>query len=120
MSPSRPKRPCAQPGCAELVSKGKCDRHRKQYERQRTARRRTNPNNTDSFYWSAYWRKIRAAKLRADPLCAGCLAVGRTTAATEVDHQDGNQRNNDPENLTSYCKPCHSRKTVREDGGFGR
>jgi 5-methylcytosine-specific restriction protein A len=41
------------------------------------------------------------------------------TPANEVDHVDGDSHNNAPSNLQSLCKPCHSAKTVNENGGFG-
>ena len=67
------------------------------------------------------WRDgIRPAKLRQDPLCADHLDKGRSVAASEVDHVDGDPANNAPENLRSLCKPCHSAKTARHDGSFGR
>lgn len=57
---------------------------------------------------------MRAAKLRADPICEqpGCRAL-----ATEVDHiqgvGDGGERY-DWTNLQSLCTPCHERKTLAE------
>lgn len=56
------------------------------------------------------------------PLCAACLAIGRITTATEVDHimPLAKGGSNDLTNLQSLCKRCHSRKTATEDGGFGR
>jgi hypothetical protein len=41
---------------------------------------------TDRFYDSPAWRKLRAAKLSAQPLCEPCLAAGIITPATVVDH----------------------------------
>ncbi len=32
------------------------------------------------------WQKLRLAFLKVNPLCADCRLVGRTTAATHVDH----------------------------------
>jgi 5-methylcytosine-specific restriction protein A len=70
------------------------------------------------------WQRYRAGFLAAHPLCARCLAGGRTTAATVVDHitpHKGDARlfwntaNHQP-----LCKPCHDHKTATEDGGFGR
>lgn len=73
------------------------------------------------FYDKRIWRDgIRPAKLRRDPLCVDCLERGRAVPATEVDHIDGNPENNAPENLAGRCKSCHSRKTARHDGSFGR
>ena len=40
--------------------------------------------------------------------------------AKHVDHVDNDRSNEEPDNLRSLCVPCHSRKTVRCDGGFGR
>jgi 5-methylcytosine-specific restriction enzyme A len=57
--------------------------------------------------------------------CAECERKGRVTAAQCVDHIVPFNGLADPlrldwANLQSLCKPCHSRKTSREDGGFGR
>jgi 5-methylcytosine-specific restriction protein A len=44
--------------------------------------------------------------------------------ATEVDHKVPHRGDQDlfwdTSNWQSLCKPCHSAKTAREDGGFGR
>jgi 5-methylcytosine-specific restriction protein A len=68
---------------------------------------------------SAAWRRIRARHLRDEPLCRVCLAKGIVTAATDVDHIDGDSTNDVPGNRQSLCRPCHSSKTARENGGFG-
>jgi 5-methylcytosine-specific restriction enzyme A len=68
------------------------------------------------------WAKpggIRDAHLRAHPLCVLCNDRGLTVAAAHVDHVDGDSSNNDSTNLQSLCASCHSKKTVRENGGFG-
>lgn len=65
------------------------------------------------------WERIRIAHLSAHPLCADCAIEGRITAATEVDHVDGDVTNNDESNHRSLCKPHHSRKTCANDGGLG-
>ena len=62
------------------------------------------------------WRKIRATVLADEPLCRMCSAAGRVTAATEVDHIDGNAWNRDRSNLRPLCKPCHSARTARDQG----
>ncbi|WP_369970429.1 HNH endonuclease signature motif containing protein [Stenotrophomonas rhizophila] len=63
---------------------------------------------------------MRAGHLALEPLCRACAAKSRVTAATDVDHIDGDDANNEPSNLQSLCHPCHSAKTARENGGFGR
>ena len=65
------------------------------------------------------WQRLRIAHLAINPLCAQCGAM-----ATDVDHVNTIRSHPElrlaPSNLQSLCKPCHSRKTVAEDGGFGR
>src|SRR5690554_4878665 len=70
---------------------------------------------------SKTWRQMRAAVLMDEPLCRYCKQrkPPKLTPATEVDHADGDTWNNDLDNLVPACKPCHARKTAREDGGFG-
>lgn len=104
--PRRPKRPCSKPGCGALVTSGRCPAHRR-------------PSRHERGY-GAEWQPIRERILTAEPFCRFCKEKGRVTAATDVDHIDGNSRNNDPRNLRPLCKSCHSRKTVMQDGGFGR
>ena len=65
------------------------------------------------------WRRIAKRYLRRHPVCEedGCNAP-----ATCVDHIDGRgpRGDNSDANLRALCHSCHSRKTVRHDGGFGR
>lgn len=77
--PMRPKRPCAHPGCPELVAEGKyCDKHRALH-----------PEETRSASGRGYgraWQKASKQFFAAHPLCAQCLEEGRYTRATVVDH----------------------------------
>jgi len=68
---------------------------------------------------SAAWRKLRAEVLADEPLCRVCASKRRITAASCVDHIDGNASNNARENLQALCSRCHSRKTAAENGGYG-
>jgi 5-methylcytosine-specific restriction protein A len=76
------------------------------------------PNSTIRGYdWS--WRKLRKWKLSRVPMCE---EPGCDRAATDVDHIIARAKGGGDvmDNLRSYCHSCHSRKTAREDGGFGR
>lgn len=73
----------------------------------------------DPFYSSGGWRAARAGVLRARPSCE-TPRCGR--ASEHVDHRVARRRGGaalDPANLVALCHSCHSRKTVRADGGFG-
>ncbi len=60
------------------------------------------------------WKRYRLEYLAAHPFCVVC---GKP--ATDVDHIDGNSRNNNASNHQSMCHGCHAAKTCRENGGFG-
>lgn len=53
--------------------------------------------------------------LRSDPLCVLCLAEGRTTLATDVDHIVPRRQGGSDEasNLQPLCHSHHSQKTGR-------
>lgn len=112
--PARPLRPCASPGCSNLVVKGRCPAHAVQPD-PRVGRRKV--------YDLRSWRGpngLRIRKLKANPLCEQCERDGVVASAEAVDHADGDATNNAWSNLVSLCWSCHSRKTVKQDGGFGR
>lgn len=70
-----------------------------------------------NFYSSAAWREVRAAKLRANPLCEECGRSGRVELAVHVHHRV--PRKERPElalemsNLESLCLPCHNSQPTR-------
>jgi 5-methylcytosine-specific restriction protein A len=67
------------------------------------------------------WRKLRKSYLARHPVCVECLDGGYVVQATQVDHIVPLSRDGTVEecNLQALCTSCHSRKTVREGGGFG-
>jgi 5-methylcytosine-specific restriction protein A len=69
------------------------------------------------------WRKARLVFLAANPLCVACEAIGRITAATDVDHKEAHRGSWskfwDEGNWQALCHPHHSSKTAKEDGAFG-
>lgn len=70
------------------------------------------------------WRHLRRIHLSGNPLCDACTRLGITALATDVDHiiphKGDEQLKYDADNLQSLCHSCHSIKTAKEDGGFGR
>lgn len=85
---------------------------------QRPRQREQRPSACKRGY-NRNWQRLRLLVLRAKPLCEDCQANNKLTAASEVDHRDGNVRNLEESNLVPLCKSCHSRKTVLCDGGLG-
>ena len=115
--PTSAPTPCRHPGCsALLVRPGYCDRHRVAVHRE-YGRARRGFDTERTFYQSSAWRAVRAAFLRAHPVCARCAALGRVVAAVVADHvqplKDGGPRF-DVANLQALCVSCHNRKTARE------
>ena len=119
--PNKPARPCRYPGCPHLTrhKTGYCDEHLRQtsqlYEKDR--------GSASARGYDRRWQKYTRSFLAEHPLCTECQRQGRVTAAQVVDHIIPHR--GDPElfwdtkNHQALCKPCHDRKTAREDGGFG-
>ncbi len=106
--PRKPKKPCAFPGCPELVEGRYCEKHQKEmdrkyekYGRDPEARKR----------YSGSWKKIRARYAHQHPLCEMCLKEGRAVKMEHVHHiiplSEGGTH--DEGNLMSVCMSCHSR-----------
>lgn len=118
-----PKRPCAFPGCRRLVESGRCAEHAAVQRRLSEARRMDDPETRRirGMYKSVKWQALRAAYLTANPWCKHCLP--RLVPATDVDHVTPHRGDwslfLSRRNLQGLCHSCHSRKTAREDGGFG-
>jgi 5-methylcytosine-specific restriction endonuclease McrA len=81
------------------------------------ARDRQRPTATAQGY-GAEWRALRASMPRTP--CAACGAEWR--AGFHLDHRLARSRggNDHPSNLQWMCRQCHSRKTVKSDGGLGQ
>jgi 5-methylcytosine-specific restriction protein A len=107
-----PKRPCAQPGCAELVAKGYCTAHAKAVQLYDERR-----GSAAARGYDAAWNRVKNEVLERDSyLCQPCKRRGRMMRATEVDHiaelADGGARL-DKSNLEATCHPDHVKKTWR-------
>ena len=123
---------CAYQGCRKPVpvSEKFCASHKKKGEerdaKQKADRDRQRAERNGSSTARGYgyrWQKLRARILEAHPLCVECEKKGIVRMATDVDHIKPHKGNPflmwDEENLQPLCHECHSRKTAREDGGFG-
>jgi 5-methylcytosine-specific restriction protein A len=129
--PDAPLRVCSAPGCPELTRGGPCPRHQAEIHRRVDQQRGTPAQRGYDAAWrrKRAWVLSRVSSARRDPdgvirghgpLCVFCkVERQRVTRATEVDHIDGDPRNNADENLRSTCRICHSRRTAI-DQGFAR
>ena len=125
--PPRPRTPCRYPGCKAVLSEpGYCHRHQ-YFDKEQDRKRRIVSDKTRSSAkergYSFSWHKVRTLYLLANPLCVSCEKRGRLTPATCVDHIVPHRGDDslmwDEDNFQSLCQSCHSRKTAKEDGGFG-
>lgn len=70
------------------------------------------------IYNSVRWKKLRAAFLLENPLCALCTAAGHVEGARDVDHRIPLAVEPDLayewDNLQALCRRCHNRKTRAE------
>ena len=123
---------CAYPGCQSSIPYGDkfCEVHREkgeardknaQRDRQRAVDARR--GSAASRGYSYKWRIVAKRFLQKHPYCIECYRQGRIRPATDVDHIKPHKGNHflmwNEENLQPLCHECHSRKTAREDGGFG-
>lgn len=101
---------------------GPCPRaiHRHAQHQAINDRRRGTSSNRG---YGADWRKIRARVLAEEPLCMCPDHQGRddSPASDTVDHILPKARGGTDarDNLQGIHHDCHSRKTAKEDGGFG-
>ena len=118
--PSKPLRPCGQPGCPELTRDGYCDKHKRQTQRDYDRQRGTAAQRG----YGSRWQKASKGFLRANPLCVYCLKAGDLRPSEVTDHIIPHKGDMglfwDRSNWQALCKRCHDAKTATEDGGFGR
>lgn len=117
MTPPRAPRPCAEPGCPELVQGRRCKAHAQaQWRRYDEAR-----GTAAQRGYTARWSRARGRFLAKHPFCGHCKAEDQVTVATEVDHIVPVDGADDPlfwdeSNWQGLCGTHHRRKTAREQG----
>lgn len=117
--PTAPPRPCLHPGCRAYAHyRGRCDEHARKREQQR--------GNFRERGYSPAWTRLSKWFRTHNPLCEPCrlgtYGPKKLTPSACVDHRVSKARGGTDEhsNLIAMCWSCHSRKTYREDGSFGR
>lgn len=109
--PRKPKKPCKHPGCPRLTEGKYCEVHIRLYANERASARDRGYDNR--------WRRARSKYLKEHPLCVKCMAEGKLTKATVVDHIVPHRGNEDlfwdESNWQALCKSCHDKKTMTED-----
>ena len=123
---------CSYPGCRKLVPiterfcaehEAKDEEYRARAKGLREVKRLQNRGSASARGYGYRWSKVREAFLREHPLCVECMKQGRITPATDVDHIIPHRGDPElmwnPDNYQALCHSCHSRKTAREDRGFG-
>jgi 5-methylcytosine-specific restriction protein A len=112
---NKPLRPCRYPSCNTLTVNGYCDTHKPK------AQQRISPSKRG---YTREWDKQSKLFLAEHPWCTECLKHGKRELATETDHIIPHKGNMilfwDKNNWQGLCHWCHSQKTAKEDGGFGR
>ena len=105
--PSKPKKPCAYPGCPALVTGRYCEEHsaKRNSEYEKYGR----DKNTKRRYGRA-WKRIRDKYAAEHPYCERCFARGVLVPVEEIHHKiplaEGGTH--DRSNLIALCKSCHS------------
>ena len=127
---------CAFPGCRKPVARGEryCCAHKEKGAKRdadakakaakvREQRRLERAGNNNERGYTYRWYKLRNRFIAQHPYCEECMKQGKIVMATDVDHITPHKGDRallfDEKNLQSLCHACHSRKTAREDGGFG-
>jgi 5-methylcytosine-specific restriction protein A len=113
---------CRQPGCRLLVkTAGYCDAHRAAAHKAYNALRKAKDLETDRWYHTSRWRKLRAEVLAVEPNCRRCAEEGIIFPALLVDHitpvkQGGSFWSKG--NLQPLCNRCHEAKSHAEGSRF--
>lgn len=105
-------RPCAAPGCSELVLRGRCSRHAR--PSRWIGRQARGGTRTQRGYGTA-WSRLRAQVGEEEQQCRAC---GSTDARWICDHIVPKAMGGTDErgNLQRLCRACSDRKTGGEGG----
>lgn len=122
----RPLRPCAYPGCPNLVEPPAkyCVSHQSWHEEKRAQINRyydeyVRDKRAKDYYNSPEWEANRLAVLNRDHyLCQECLRNKRITYTTTVHHiipiRENWDKRNDLNNLEAICPACHNAERKKQ------
>lgn len=105
--PSKPKKPCAYPGCPALVTGRYCEEHARKtnsdyekFSRDKQTKRR----------YGRAWKRIRDKYASEHPFCELCFERGLAVPVEEIHHKKplSEGGTHDRSNLIALCKSCHS------------
>lgn len=116
--PSKPKKPCAYPGCPALVTGRYCEEHARKvnsdyekYSRDKSTKRR----------YGRAWKRIRDKYAAEHPFCELCFERGLAVPVEEIHHRlplsEGGTY--DRSNLIALCKSCHSQIHAKREDEVG-
>lgn len=110
------RRPCARPGCPNLVRRGRCPEHQKD-DPSDWSNRKHDP--TQRLYSSARWQRVRERYRKRHPICERCAAQGKTTPVEVVHHRKPIKEGGAPfdeRNLEGLCRTHHREEHGGDDG----
>lgn len=75
--------------------------------------------NTKKPHQKSAWKRI-SKNLRIDSICSACGFEPEHPCQLDVDHIDGDNKNNTADNLQVLCANCHRLKTLKNKDGWYR
>ena len=116
--PSKPKKPCAYPGCPALVPGRYCEEHARKvnsdyekFSRDKQTKRR----------YGRAWKRIRDKYASEHPFCELCFERGLAVPVEEIHHKKplSEGGTHDRSNLIALCKSCHSQIHAKRGDRWG-
>ena len=116
--PSKPKKPCAYPGCPALVTGRYCEEHARKvnsdyekFSRDKQTKRR----------YGRAWKRIRDKYASEHPFCELCFERGLAVPVEEIHHKKplSEGGTHDRSNLIALCKSCHSQIHAKRGDRWG-
>ena len=72
------------------------------------------------LYLTRRWKALRGFILSRNPICEACKRAPSSHVDHRIAHKGEEALFFNAQNLQALCHSCHSEKTVKRDGGFGK